>query len=283
MKNRLILIEGIPGSGKSTISSKVRDYLENKGIKVKLYNEGEGHPADMAWNAYISMEEYNELLKSNPNHEEKIKEHSRVENDYAIVAYTRLGLGENEKDLIKFFQDHEVCDGRVSLELFKNLHLKRWSNFAKTVDSDSVVIFECAYLQNHVNELMGANNKDIDFIINYMMELIKTVEELQPKLIYLSQEDINETISRVSDERRSSNKEIWPDWIDMVIEYVENSKYGKANNLKGFEGVIDFLKARKEIEFKVIENLNIDKSIIFNKDYNWDKVLEQVIKSLNID
>lgn len=283
MKNRLILIEGIPGSGKSTISSKVRDYLESKGVKVKLYNEGEAHPADMAWNAYISIEKYNELLKSNPKHVKKIKEHSMLEDDYAIVAYTRLGFSENEKELMKFFQDHEVCDGRVSLELFKNLHIKRWSNFAKTVDEDSVVIFECAYLQNHVNELMGANNKDTDFIINYMMELIKTVEGLQPKLIYLSQEDINKTISRVSDERRSSNKEIWPDWIDMVIEYVENSKYGKAKNLKGFDGVIDFLKARKEIELKVIEKLNIDKNIVFNKDYNWDKVLEEVLDSLNID
>lgn len=282
MKNRLILIEGIPGSGKSTISSKVRDYLESKGVKVKLYNEGEAHPADMAWNAYLSIEEYNEILKNNPNHEKKIRENSTLEEDYAVVAYTKLGFGNKENELMKFFQSHEVCDGRVSLELFKELHFKRWRKFAKTVDKDSIVIFECSYLQNHVNELMGVHNKDTEFIINYMIDLIKTVEDLKPKLIYLSQQDINETISRVSDERRSSNKEIWPDWIDMVIEYVENSKYGKANKLEGFEGVIDFLKARKEIELKVIEKLNIDKNIVFNKDYNWERVLEDVIESLNI-
>ena len=40
MKNRLILVEGIPGSGKTTISKKIRDYLMNKGLDVILYNEG---------------------------------------------------------------------------------------------------------------------------------------------------------------------------------------------------------------------------------------------------
>lgn len=37
MKNRLILIEGIPGSGKTTIANKLKEHLVNKGVNVKLY------------------------------------------------------------------------------------------------------------------------------------------------------------------------------------------------------------------------------------------------------
>ena len=65
MKNRLILVEGIPGSGKSTISKKIRDFLVSKGLDVVLYNEGDLHPTDMAWNALLSKEEYDNVIKDN--------------------------------------------------------------------------------------------------------------------------------------------------------------------------------------------------------------------------
>lgn len=280
MKNKLILVEGIPGSGKSTISSKIANYLKEKGVNAKLFNEGDSHPADMAWNAYILMDEYKDLLKNNAKHESEIKKNSVLEEDYALVAYTKLNFGPEDKELAKFFESHEVSDGRSSLELFKKLHFKRWADFGQNVDEDRVVIFECSYLQNHVNELMGAHNKDKEFITSYMLDLIKTVKHLNPKLIYLSQENIRETISRVSSERLSSNKEVWPDWIDMVIKYVENSKYGQANNLKGFDGVIKFFEDRKKIELSVIDKLDIDKSIVLNTDYNWDEVFKDVLKAL---
>ena len=109
-----------------------------------------------------------------------------------------------------------------------------------------MVIFECAYLQNHVSELMGAHNKDVEFITDYMLGLIKTVEKLNPRLIYLTQESVYETINRVAKERVSSNKDKWEDWIDLVIKYVENSLYGRTHELKGFEGAIEFFKVRKK-------------------------------------
>ena len=280
MKNKLILVEGIPGSGKSTTSSKIANHLKEKGVNVKLFNEGDSHPADMAWNAYIPMDEYNNVLENNPKYASSIRENSVLEENYALVAYTKLNFSPEDKELVKFFQAHEVSDGRASLEVFKKLHFKRWTDFGQNVDGDSVVIFECSYLQNHVNELMGAHNKDKDFIISYMLDLIKTVKHLNPKLIYLSQENVRETISRVSKERVSSDKENWPDWIDMVIKYVEDSEYGKVNNLKGFDGVIKFFEDRKKIEFSVIDKLDIDKSIVVNTDYNWNDVFTDVLKAL---
>lgn len=92
MKNRLILVEGIPGSGKTTISNRIKQYFESKGIKVKLYNEGDTHPADLGWNACLTIDEYTDIIKNNPELEEKIKGNTSFEGEYAIVAYTKLGL-----------------------------------------------------------------------------------------------------------------------------------------------------------------------------------------------
>ena len=48
MKNKLILVEGIPGAGKTTTARKIRDELISQGQNVVLYEEGMSHPADMA-------------------------------------------------------------------------------------------------------------------------------------------------------------------------------------------------------------------------------------------
>lgn len=282
MKNRLILIEGIPGSGKTTISKKIQRYLKDKGLDVVLYNEGDMHPADMAWNALLSKEEYNKIIKENKGNEKVIKENSIFEEEYVILAYTKLGFHRKQNKLMEFLEEHEIYDGRVPVEVFKDIHLKRWEKFKKEMlEAESkIAIFECSFLQNHVNELLAIHNKDINFIKEYLKDLIETVVELKPKLIYLNQFSIEETINRVAKERISHNEQMYPDWLDMAIGYFENSSYGKLNNINGFEGLVKYFEKRQEIELEVIGDLSIDKLIVNNKNYDYGNIENNVITNL---
>lgn len=283
MKNRLILVEGIPGSGKSTIANKIKEYLETKGLKVKLFNEGDLHPADLAWQAYLTIDEYNQVVKENPELKDTLAKYTQIEGEYAVVAYTKLGIPMKSKGINDYLGSKEVYDGKVDLDTFKAHHLRRWKSFAdNAADDDYVYIFECAYLQNHVSELMGCYCKDIGYINNYMFELIDTVKYLNPQLIYLTQADVRETIKRVTDERVSSDKSKWEDWIDLVIKYVENSKYAEVKKLKGYDGVITFFEDRKILEELIIDKLDIDKAVVENINYNWDRVLEEVVLQIDI-
>jgi len=282
MKNRLILVEGMPGSGKSTISTKIRDYLGHKGIDVVLYNEGDMHPADMAWNALLTKEEYNNVINDNKEYENIIKKNSIFEEDYVIVAYARLGLHKDENELMKMFEAHEVYNGRVTSDRFKELHLKKWKKFAEQMkeDKNKIVIFECAFLQNHVNELLAIHEKDLDYIKEYLIELIETVREFDPKLIYLNQLSVKETLNRVAKERVSDNKELYPNWIDMIIEYFERSNYGKHNNINGFDGLVRYFETRQAIELEAIKSLLIDNSIIYNDSYDWEELTRNVLNNI---
>lgn len=281
MKNRLILVEGIPGSGKTTTSKKIRDYLMNKGLDVILYNEGDMHPADMAWNALLTREEYNNAI-SEIEYEDIIKANSIFEDEYVIVAYTKLGLHKNENKLMDFLEAHEIYDGRVPIEIFKDIHLKRWRKFGEVMKADKskIVIFECAFLQNHVNELLAMHEKDLDYIRKYLNELIKTVRDLHPKLIYLKQHSAQETLTRISKERISDNKEIYPDWIDMVTQYFENSNYGKHNNINGFDGLVRYFEQRQAIELEVLKDLPIDNQIVYNTNYDYEAIINMILNNL---
>ncbi len=55
MNTKLILVEGIPGSGKSTFARRIAGHYQALGQTVRLYNEGDYHPADVAWNACIPL------------------------------------------------------------------------------------------------------------------------------------------------------------------------------------------------------------------------------------
>lgn len=282
MKNRLILVEGIPGSGKSTIAKKIQEYLESKDINTMLYNEGDGHPADLSWCSYVPINEYKDIINKYPEYSLVINDNTVIENDFAVVAYTKLGFTPYENELMKYFEAHEVYDGRVSSEKFTDLHLKRWSRFAEnTINENKVYIFECAFFQNHVCELMGIHNKENDYIYEHLNSLVRTVNELSPLIIYLTQPDVRETIERVSKERVSNDKAKQSDWIDLVIHWVEKSQYAKRHGLNGLEGVIRFLEDRKKIELEVFEKLQIDKYIVENLDYNWDDVFNKVKKLLS--
>jgi Thymidylate kinase len=282
MKNRLILVEGMPGSGKTTISKKIRDYLIDKGLDVELYNEGDLHPVDLAWNALLTKEEYKSLIKNNKEFENVLKVNSIFEDDYVIVAYTKLGLSKDQNDLMNYFEAHEVYDGRVSLDMFKEIHLRRWRKFGQIMKKtkDKIIIFECAFFQNHINELLAVHEKDNHYIIQYLKELIETVLDLNPKLIYLNQISVRDTLNRVAEERMSENKEIYPDWIDLVTAYFKNSNYGKNNDINGFDDIVEYFEKRQENELEAIKQLSIDSFVITNFHYDWDNIIKVIREEL---
>lgn len=282
METKLILIEGIPGSGKSTIAKKIREYLESQNIKTALFCEGDVHPSDLAWCSYIPIDEFKNIINKYSQYSQVINEYTVIENDHAVIAYTKLGLSPSENEVMKYFEEHEVYDGRVPLERFAKIHFNRWQNFAeRAINKKEISIFECAFFQNHICELMGIHGEGNDYITDHLISLISTVEKLNPIIIYLTQPDVSETIGRVAKERVSADKSKNCDWIDLVIAWVEKSQYGRTQGLNGYDGAIRFFEERKKIELEVIEKLPIDKYIIENPDYNWDDVFSKVKEILS--
>lgn len=278
---KLIIVEGIPGSGKTTFSSKIEEFYLACNKNVQLYREGDLHPADLAWHAILEKDEFEDILIQQPNLHDVIKKHSVVEDEEVVVAYTKLALKPEDKTTQDFLEKKEVYGGYVDYERFTEAHLKRWHRFLKSdFDEDDVIIFECSYLQNHVTELVLSYDKPKHEIIEHLYNLVDVETNLEIKLIYLDSINIEETIDRVAKERVSNDKTRWSDWIDLVIQYIETSHYGKLYGLKGYDGVIKFMKLRKGIEAELMSDLPFEVDKIDNKDFNWTTVWEDIKKCL---
>ncbi|WP_195953848.1 hypothetical protein [Clostridium saudiense] len=276
MNSRLILVEGIPGAGKTTTARKIKEKLIDEGKEAILYEEGMSHPADMAWNACLKEDEYNDFIKKcsemwegskkSISKEElisRIQRQTRIEDNNVILAYTKIDFPEDcYWSLIGDVASKEICDGRKSLDEFRDIHLRRWSKFAdQALLNDNIYIFECAFLQNHIFELLGVYEKSDEEIYLYLKSLLETVKSLSPSIVYIEPSSVEDIIIQAANERKSPEGSR-PDWIDEVANWVSNMNFGKSHNLKGIEGVFYFCKERLRIDKLMIEKLNVPVTII---------------------
>lgn len=276
MNSRLILVEGIPGAGKTTTARKIKEKLIDEGKEAIFYEEGMSHPADMAWNACLKEDEYNDFIKKcsemwegskkSISKEElisRIQRQTRIEDNNVILAYTKIDFPEDcYWSLIGDVASKEICDGRKSLDEFRDIHLRRWSKFAEqALLNDNIYIFECAFLQNHIFELLGVYEKSDEEIYLYLKSLLETVKSLSPSIVYIEPSSVEDIIIQAANERKSPEGSR-PDWIDEVANWVSNMNFGKSHNLKGIEGVFYFCKERLRIDKLMIEKLNVPVTII---------------------
>jgi hypothetical protein len=237
------------------------------------------HPADMAWNAYLTKGEYEHFLDSCHNFldkrssdmsweelQKKIDSQARFEEEHVILAYTRIPFPEPEYwTLIGEVADKELCEGRRSLEEFKAIHLRRWAAYGKEMENkEEITIFECAFLQNHIFELIGTYEKTDEEITNYLLELLDTVRPLNPAMVYIKPTDVKSIIENAAAERKAQNPS-QKDWIDEMANWVKNTKYGINHKLSGREGVVSFCKERLRIDELVLPKLCIPITWIHRK------------------
>jgi len=248
-------------------------------VKTKVYTEGQLHPVDLAWCAYIPFEHFESIMSLYPQYRDALRGKMRIENKHVIIAYTQLAI--KEPDFRKLLESYEVFNGRAGFDVFSELFLKRWDNFTKRAEkSEEVTIFECAYLQNQLCELIYFFQMSRSRIETYMLNLIDKAKNLQPVMFYLNQTDIAGHLRRLADERVNPKGE--KDWLGQVILYTENSPYGRQHHLKGFDGVVNGFEKRKQTELNLIKMLPITTHIIENSGYNWDAVWKQIKNKLDV-
>lgn len=253
--NKLFIIEGIPGSGKTTFARMLGERLTAMNQEVHLYVEGDLHPADMAWCACLTQEEYDTVCNQYPEHREDFERNKTIWNDYVILAYIKVPSMSGE--LFSYFESKELYDDRVNMELFCGIHQSRWERFGK--EATGIQIFECALLQNAVNEMLLFRGAEEEAITKYIIKLIDAVKNLNPVILYLDV-DVNTAIERAARERVDGDGNRV--WENRVAEYIENSPYGKKNGLKAIAGLYQYFRERKQLEERILEKLPVIKYTI---------------------
>ncbi|SFC68889.1 hypothetical protein SAMN05443252_105294 [Bacillus sp. OV322] len=264
MRTKLILTEGLPGSGKTTTAEAIFGLLKKDSKEAELYLEGDlDHPADYESTAFLTFEEYTAFTSAYEAYRDMIARFSeKLENGY-LIYYAKVkkeSVIHIPDELISDLYQYDIYE--LPLDLHIELMKDKWKRFTEyALKENRVYLFECCFIQNPLTICMVKHHAPKETIFRYIQELEGIIEPLQPALIYVDQPDIALAFGKAIKERQMS-------WSENFIDYYTKQGYGKAFGLSGVTGTIQVLQERKKLEEHFLQRLNIKSLTINNSSFD---------------
>ncbi|MGB8455222.1 MAG: hypothetical protein WCD89_23190 [Anaerocolumna sp.] len=259
-----VFIEGIPGSGKSTLLGGLQKRLP----EYKVYYEGDISPVELAWCSYMTQEQYKKALEDWPQLGKEIKENSKSEDHNYIVSYTRIHTDDH--DFYPYMERYEVYGGRRNIQEFSEITFDRFYRLKGTGN-----VFECAFFQNTVEELMLFAEYDDEQILDFYSKLITDINLDDFLVIRLMSTDIINSIKQIKKERINDlGEEVW---YHLMMDYLKQSPYGKSHNLENFDDLLKHFNRRISIENRISKELLHNRCIdVESKNYQMEDIIELI-------
>ncbi len=213
---RLILIEGIPGSGKTTLATSLSSLLRAD-VPCACYLEGQsGHPAELEHHACLTQAEYAALCAGFPGQVASLANHVRKEGDFLLVRYMENGAPIFSGALLGRLRAREfryALSPRIPFAAYSAVSLSRWRGLAaEWAGKPGFLLLESAFLQRPVQDLLLHYALPDAEIIAFLQRAAEALRPLMPTLFYLAPESVPATLSRIA-RARNMPEMAYPDSI----------------------------------------------------------------------
>ncbi|HEX8970793.1 hypothetical protein [Oryzihumus sp.] len=247
---QLVMVEGMPGSGKSTASAFVEDWLVQRGVPVRRYAEGRtDHPVDFEQVAVLTGAQLEQVLADFPDERAELARSAQRRDELWLVrdrerAHWPAPLRERLRAL-------DAYDGDVPTQVHTRVLQDSWRRFTDEVlDEQAVYVVECVFLQNPVCALLARHDRPAAELAAHVRALADVAAPLDPLLVHLDAGDPAPVLAAAAAQRP-------PEWLDFVIDYHVGQGYGLARGLDGFDGLVEFMRHRREFELALLPILPV--------------------------
>lgn len=258
---KLIIFEGIPGSGKTTTSQLLHKYFIEKGIGSNIFIEGSEHPIDLPFYAYLSLSEYDSLIWEFHEQADWLQKNSIVEQNYVLIPYKKPAPYPCNNMLVEYLRSKEFCYSSksiVSFNVFKEIFSRRFEQYvAKMITKNEITIFESVLLQHQIHDINRLypyiEDKEI---ITCLRNIANILTPLKPVLFYISQNNVKKSL--------------------------ENTALIRSKTKWATKETIAYYEKRKVLELDAMKSFPIQSIVLDNTKCNWGKMFEDILDTLSL-
>lgn len=274
--NRAILLEGLPGTGKTTNSYRLFEQLVRNGRDVRwLHEVSQPHPTLFFSESCLTKEEYRLFTEKYPESAEMLDSIAEVRATTVGIDYltaARRTPGQEKAAWYQELRQYDVMD--FSLERYEPAALDKWEAFVNAaLRNDTIYILDSSIFQYQIFTFL-LNGADYPRLARFVHSAMKLLEPLRPALIYLYREKTEDSIAFM--ERQRGIKDLESTWErDKARPYYRN----KQQDVTAY---IDFLKDYAGCASRLYDEANCEKLKIEITAQAWDVYEAKMLRFLGI-
>jgi hypothetical protein len=250
----LVLVEGLPGTGKSSTARALGAWLAEAGAHPLHWPEGRSdHPVDFENASLVSCSLLTHIRERDPAAWYHLRAHAERYPDGWVIRHTDQLVVPS--DIAEMVRRRDAYDGEVTADLHARALTESWSRFGRSVPAAGVQIWEGVLIQNPVCAFVARFDKAPEQLAEHVQGLVTAVREHSPLLVYLDPGDPEDVLRRAAAERPAG-------WRELVVDYHTGQGYGLRRGLHGFDGYIDFMRMRRELELDLLPHLDLPTLVV---------------------
>lgn len=253
--HRLVVVEGIPGSGKTTAAAGIADRLRQRGLRVALHQEGDRQPVDLAWQWWLTTDEYRAVLAAYPGAAAELARCAWTGRCGVSVAYTAIdpqACGGQWPQLSARLADREPYGGRLTADAFVEALACRWAELGRAPHAD-VIVLDAALLQDSLVELVLVHDLGEPALLGHVSRLAMAASALDPLVVRLVVSDVAAAVAAASAARVDADGRPW--WEEAASAYVVDTTWARTRGLTGTAALVGYLTALQQLEGHLLEHL----------------------------